>query len=113
MPLDLPGGGKGGVPSLPPDQGIAGGVVLSLRRGSCWLLFPVLVGGGGGLQPHHLDLVLRVVAVGRHVLYHRLAGLEELVLRGEELVVDAVGVPLLAPPLVAPDLPTLGQTLVP
>jgi len=47
------------------------------------------------------------------VLDYRLARLEELVGGGEELVVDAVGVPLLAPPLVRSDLPTLGQTLVP
>ena len=46
------------------------------------------------------------------MLDHRLARLEELVLGGEELVVDAVGVALLAPPLVRSDLPALRQALV-
>jgi len=39
------------------------------------------------------------------VLHHSLPGLEELVVRGEELVVDPVAVSLLTPPLVGPDLP--------
>jgi len=47
------------------------------------------------------------------VLDDGFAGLEELVLGGEELVVDAVAVALLAPPLVRPDLPPLGQAFVP
>ena len=61
---------------------------------------------------HHVNLLHRVVAVGGHVLNHGLARLEELVLRRQKLVVDAMTVALLAPPLVRPDLPAHGQALV-
>jgi hypothetical protein len=47
-----------------------------------------------------------------HVLDDGLARLEELVLGRQELVVDAVAVALLAPPLVRPDLPAVRQALV-
>ena len=46
------------------------------------------------------------------MLHHSLARLEELVLGREELVVDAMAVALLAPPLVGPDLPAVRQALV-
>jgi hypothetical protein len=46
------------------------------------------------------------------VLHNSLAGLEELIEGREELVVDAVAVTLLAPPLVGPDLPAIREALV-
>jgi len=46
------------------------------------------------------------------VLHDGLARLEELVLGRQELVVDAVAVALLAPPLVRADLPAVRQALV-
>ena len=66
----------------------------------------------GRLLLDHLDL-LGGVDTGRvHVLDHGLPRLEELVVGGEELVVDPVAVPLLAPPLVTTDLPSVRQALV-
>ena len=53
----------------------------------------------GGLLLDHLDLLNGIDPTCRHVLHYGLPGLEELVLRAEELIVDAMTVSLLAPPL--------------
>ena len=109
--LDLPAVGESGVPGLPTDQRVAGRQVLPAGRG-LGLLLDAPVSDDCGLLLHRVDLLGGVDPALGHVLHHGLPGLEELVVRGEELVVDPVTVPLLAPPLVRPDLPSGGQTLV-
>jgi hypothetical protein len=57
-------------------------------------------------------LLYCVLAISGHVLNHGFARLEELVLRGEEFVVDSVTVAFLTPPLMRSYFPSFWQAFV-